>query len=426
MLRRILLAISLTTAFAPVAQAQKPPVADEDDDGLPGVGRSPTRTDIENLIREVGRDPVTPELVDRVDAIFRPRWTRPGFFGRVKRWLDDTKFVAIIDEAAREATGKPADTRMLILCSTRNWNSPNRDTHRSRYRTERARETGPKMTIKGQVVDDENGRPLPGVVVSNSEVMTRTNAKGEYALSIPRPIPGEEVTFSFEAPGRALGQTYFLWKEDVPEAETRDFRLPKAVSYTGRVVDPEGKPIAGVFLEVDVPAYANCRDGSDKAAGHDSFHNILEARTDDKGRYAFRNIPPDMPDGRQAVTQLTVTHPKYVVKTKIYEANELLGPGWEITLEPGSVVEGVVTNPDGKPIKGASVSAHSGDQRRDEPSATSDKDGKFRFENLAVGEYKLVIRPPDHVLRSSQSRPRRGSRPRSKSRSRPAITLRGR
>ena len=398
MMRRTILAILLAVVLAPVAHGQKPPVVDEDNDGLPGASRSPSRKDIEVMIRGVGRDPVTPELVDRVDALFRPRWTRPKGFEGAKRWLADPAFVATIDEVAREATGKPADARMLICCATRNFNFPDKDSHRSRFRTELARETGAKMKIMGQVVDEEEGKPLAGVVISGSEVLTRTNGKGEYLLTIPRPKPGEEITLSFEALGRALGQTYFLWKEEIPETETRDFRLPKAVRFTGRVIDPDGKPIAGVFLEVSVPAVASSRDGSEKVGMHANFHNMLEAHTDDKGRYAFRNIPPDLPDGRPAVSRLTVTHPRYVAKSKDYAGNELLGPGWEITLEPGSIVAGVVADAAGKPISGASISAHSGAWSGEEPSVTSDKAGKFRFENLAEGAYTLVVRSPEHAM----------------------------
>lgn len=374
-----------------------PTTLDEENDGLPGASRSANRKEIEAMIRGVNRDPITPELIDRVDALFRPRWTRPSGINSAKRWLANKDFIATIDEIARETTGKPADTRTLIACSTQIYNTPDRNTHRGHYRTVHERETGPKMTIRGQVVGDEDGKPLAGVIVSDRESLVRTDSKGNYAIKIPRPEVKEDITISFEAPGRALGQTYFEWEDAVPEVEVRDFRLPKAVPFAGRVVDPEGKPIAGVDLEVDVPAEVICRDGSQKA-GHNSFVNILEARTDANGLYAFRNIPPDMPDGRIAVRQLKVAHPKYVAKKKIYQQNEELGPGWQITLETGSVVEGTVIDADGKPIHDVSITAHSGPRNHEEPWTSTGKDGKFRFENLAEGSYNIVVRPPQHAM----------------------------
>lgn len=402
------LGLAATAAHAddPAKPADAP---DEDNDGLPGARVGPTRAEIEALIRAIGREPVSPELVDAIDALHRPRWVRPSGFGRMKQRATDPEVVALIDEIARDRTGKPASTRLLLTCVSRIFNHPDRATFEAKVRATLAADAGPKLTIRGRV-DDQDGHPIAGAVVSCRDALTRTDRRGDYVLKIPRPEAGEEFGASVEAPGFALAQTYFLWKDAAPESETRDVRLWKAAPFAGRVTDPDGKPIAGVLLELMTSDAATCRDGSYKTANDHNFYNVLEAKTDADGRYAFRNVPPELPD-RQAFTHFTASHPKYQTREKVYAENEAIGTGWEIAMEPGCVATGTLVDPAGKPIAGASVSVARVGPRSGsgEPRATTGPDGTFRFDNLPEGDYKFVIRPPAHpmVIASAEVKPGR-------------------
>ena len=368
---------------------------DEDKDGMPGARVSPTRAEIEALIRAVNRDPVTPELIDRVDAVFRPRWARPtGFEGTKKRAVDPA-IIAILDEIAREVTNKPADTRMIISRVARWHNSPDRNTIRSGYREEYARETGPRKTISGQILDDETGKPITNAVVSGAEVLTRSDAKGKYAFHAREPAHGANLCLSIEAPGYALTTTYFKWN-DLPDTETQDVRVARSVPYGGHVVDAEGKPLEGVQLELWVSGEGISRDGSMKRVG-ENMTTILEAKTDAEGAYAFRAVPPEIGQ-TQPVSRLIVKHPKYVSRTKDYAGNELLGTGWEITLEHGCEIRGVVKDAKGKPIKDASVTAHSSGNSEN-PWTNTDSEGKFKLEGLAESKMRLIVNPRDHAMK---------------------------
>src|ERR1700687_5971206 len=57
----------------------------------------------------------------------------------------------------------------------------------------------------------------------------------------------------------------------------------------------------------------------------------------------------------------------------------------------GATVSGTVKGPDGKPLKGAFVEAQEMDSRI-ATNVLSDKDGRYRIENLPEGQYQLLVR----------------------------------
>src|SRR5271169_295563 len=57
----------------------------------------------------------------------------------------------------------------------------------------------------------------------------------------------------------------------------------------------------------------------------------------------------------------------------------------------GATVSGTVKGPDGKPFKGAFVEVQNMDSRI-ATNVLSDKDGRYRIENLPEGEYQLLVR----------------------------------
>jgi len=57
----------------------------------------------------------------------------------------------------------------------------------------------------------------------------------------------------------------------------------------------------------------------------------------------------------------------------------------------GATISGTVKYPDGKPFKGAFVEAQDMDSRI-ATNVLSDKDGRYRIENLPEGQYQLLVR----------------------------------
>ena len=417
-LRPTLLALMLATSAAspPAAHAQKaakpaaPALVDQDKDGLPGASVGPSRAEIEDLIRAIGRDPVSPELVDRIDSVFRPRWASPRKFEDLRATLADKTFLANMDILYNEVNKKPgrAGTRALVYRAISISAAPSIDDLREQFRDDADREAGRWKTLKGRVLGDEvGGKPIAGAVVTSvSGALARTDAKGEFTLKTRPAKTPFPLTITVEAPGRALTQYGFKW-DDMPDVQTEVYRIPPAVAFGGKVLDPQGKPIAGADLDLWIAQDAVCRDGS-LAKLNFATAIIMKARTDAEGRYAFRNVPPEL-EGRQAASSLTVTHPGFEGRSKQYAQNEWLGPGWEITLEPGCVLTGIVVDDDGKPVAEASIRAtfNSGGISTF-PAATTDAEGRFRFENLPAATINLMVRPREHLMANQAATTKRG------------------
>src|SRR5712664_3039304 len=60
-----------------------------------------------------------------------------------------------------------------------------------------------------------------------------------------------------------------------------------------------------------------------------------------------------------------------------------------------ATISGTVKGPDGRPFKGAFVEAQDMDSRI-ATNVLSDKDGRYRIENLPEGQYQLLVRAVGH------------------------------
>ena len=397
------LAISAASSLALAQKAEIPAglaLVDDDKDGLPGASVGPSRKDIEDLIREIGRDPVSPELVDRIDSVFRPRWASHRKFAEARVRVADKAFLANMDMLYKEVNEKPgkADTRAVVYRAINIPFPPSIDELREQFRDDADREVAPWKTLKGRVLGDEiGGKPIAGAIVSSiSGTLARTDAKGEFTLKMRAPKAPFPQTITVEAPGRALTQYGYKW-DDLPEVQTEVFRIPPSVTFGGRVLDPKGNPIACAELELTIAAEAVCRDGF-WARNNIVTVWIFRARTDAEGRYAFRNLPPEL-EGRQAAGNFTVSHPKFLGRTKQYARNEWLGPGWDVTLEPGCVLTGTVVDDDGKPVAEAVVQAafnSDGFVGANKPE-TTDAEGRFRFAGLPKTFVNLTVFPKELI-----------------------------
>src|SRR5690242_17636442 len=86
-----LLALFLVSASGGVLARQAPPPGEGD--GLPGRLAPPSREQIEGVLRKLRRDPVTAELVDRIDALYRPRRAAARRFEDLLERLDQPELI---------------------------------------------------------------------------------------------------------------------------------------------------------------------------------------------------------------------------------------------------------------------------------------------------------------------------------------------
>jgi hypothetical protein len=108
------------------------------------------------------------------------------------------------------------------------------------------------VRINGRVLDDQ-GRPIAGVQVLDSTRglvfleyawRTVTDSKGRFHIHLPR---GKKVTLTVQSKGHQPVTGEVSADPDRPYVE---YRLPPGKTLRGRVVDPQGHPIAGARVRI--------------------------------------------------------------------------------------------------------------------------------------------------------------------------------
>lgn len=133
----------------------------------------------------------------------------------------------------------------------------------------------PEGTVQGRVTDAATGLPVPGAIVelpyTNPPASVRTNADGRYTFE------GLRGTYSLQA----RSDSHLLLVRTVTvaanETATRDFALRRGGRIAGRVSGGNGKPLAGVRVQIYGTLYGDSR--------------ILVTGND--GRFASAPLSPD-------------------------------------------------------------------------------------------------------------------------------------
>ena len=158
-------------------------------------------------------------------------------------------------------------------------------------------ELRPAKPITGRVETPE-GEPAAGVLVL---AYSRTDKGGQFEYgSFARAETDAQGRFRLPitTPGQAaywvLPKDYAVELYVVPDGKRGDMgtiTLKKGVSVAGRVLDVQGKPIKGVFVEIE----RKRGTGPDLEANNLGFiSNVIRraAETDSDGRFTFDPLPP--------------------------------------------------------------------------------------------------------------------------------------
>ncbi len=314
-----------------------------------------------------------------------------------------------------------------------------------------------RITVKGLVVDQE-GRPVAGATVASARY--RRGGIGHYGQDAERqeidrvvtdaggrfrvttidsagsdPNPGDpelwgRPTIVAWAPGFGPAWPKTLAREVTEDQAIR--LVPDDVPITGRLVDLEGRPVAGASIRVDslwaadgpaaVDKWLKALESgpvdderprshyfpiSGKCPGTEAPVAAARATTDADGRFRLSGL------GRDRMAILDITGPTIamrrvqVVTRKManVQGRHLDEPGLQdptyygasptIVAEPGRPIEGVVTDADTKaPIPGAIVAAMqlSGSIMSIEGliTATSDAEGRYRLIGMPKGDAHVL------------------------------------
>jgi uncharacterized GH25 family protein len=272
------------------------------------------------------------------------------------------------------------------------------------------------VTISGRVVDDANGKPIPGVRVLAFGGGGRFTPMGKTARTLSRPdgtflienvsvteaaewTDGERrKTGKFAAALLALKEGWQLVRPQevpVPGGQGRvtnvEIRMTASPRATCRVVDPAGKPVTGARVQVVT--------GDKSVLEFQALMDVkpAEMRTDGEGCFA---VP--LPVNHAAL--VLVLHPDFAWGIREFKN---LGPGARvegilIRLTPGGSVKGVFLSQDGAPLSGEKLTASylgesgKGDILREMmdpesvmPTAVTDAQGRFELAHLRPGLWEI-------------------------------------
>ncbi|MBL9079368.1 MAG: carboxypeptidase regulatory-like domain-containing protein [Planctomycetes bacterium] len=219
----------------------------------------------------------------------------------------------------------------------------------------------PKDHIVVGTITDGDGTPIAGAWIGWAAERSLAAADGTFRHA----FAGGAGTMALEAgaPG------FVTQRQTVDTAGAREFtlhyRLGRGLQVAGRVVDADGRPVAGASVA--------------------TFYTLQEpGTTDAEGRFLLTNVDPTR--DRQV---LFARKPGYVeAKTEIVPAAPV--PSYELVLRRGVRVHGSVTTRDGTALPAAELYIGSSPYAYDRLDAVADDDGRFVFAAVAPGAQTLV------------------------------------
>ena len=236
-----------------------------------------------------------------------------------------------------------------------------------------------RSRIVGRIIDAA-GHPVAGARVLAEDVFPKgtecstqgsaasTDSGGKFRLP---PTPHGRATLDVSAPDFAERRI----DVEIPSSP-RVIPLDSGAEWTGRVIDPEGMPIERCTIQV------RTRD------------RIQVAAACSPAGFVLHHIPPGE---LELHVRIYGPHPT-LGSTRVLLATVHLAPdelrNEDIVWPAGAVISGTAVTEDGAPVPGAEVLAISADVDRasagDEAGATAASDGRFTFQHLGPGDWKLV------------------------------------
>lgn len=250
-------------------------------------------------------------------------------------------------------------------------------------------------TLSGLVLGPDN-QPLAGATVvamkytsqrGGNAVELTTDAEGRFSYQTEMPTGWELAAIGMPALARKAGFAMALGKLS-PKVPTTLKLGDKPETRSGLVLDPSGKPLAGVAVRLNAIMAPEAPDG--RIVGL-SLYGLAwaDAKTDDAGRFSFADFPPDL------IASVRLTAEGFAgAAVRLENASPL-----SITLGPEATISGkVLVN--GQPQEGLTVFANRRDGNGGVPcNAKTAPDGTYLLRGLAPGQVSVYAQAPKDVAR---------------------------
>ncbi len=256
--------------------------------------------------------------------------------------------------------------------------------------------------ITARVVDP-SGRPLEGATVELTDVPGhRGTATADGTVRMTGEVPeafvpwlGDHATFRVSRAGYTTeeARARLVLGEDVPLG---DVVLRPGATVVGRVEDADGRPAAGVRVWSVVLV-----DGKPMTA--EALNSEARATTDAAGRFELAGVPAGVIRIEAVGAEQERAH-SAGFELGAGDLVEGIGISLPPTEERPPHIEGVVVDPDGAPVLGASVKyAAKLGRSRVSGSTRSDEDGAFLIVANIVAEHRLFATSPAGEYRASEA-----------------------
>ena len=220
------------------------------------------------------------------------------------------------------------------------------------------------QTVRGRIVDAVTGRPIAGAVFAYlvEYLPARSDDEGKFELQ-----NFSSTTHHLWVCAEGYRHRYVTLPFPVPERIELALQ-PGGKTLRGTVTDSQGNPIERALI------VSGLRKGWQP--------NVF---TDAEGRFSI----PGLPEDRTTISP-EIAHPDYIAKGTFNQ--RLDGALTEVSykLERGTLVEGTVTDQDGRPLGAATVMEVGMGYGLAYPSTPTNADGSFKLGGLTNGEHRLM------------------------------------